>query len=191
MPDGAHSGQSDFTLFVGQLLKKPHQVVALAPSSVGLCTEMVSGLAPDAGPVIELGAGTGRITRAILGRGIRAENLHSIDTNAEFCAHLRMRFAGLNVYQRSAGDTDSLPVEGAQAVISGLPLLSMPLDLQHAILAGSFDRLAPDGVYVQFTYGPKPPVARQVREALGLRWDVSPKIWWNLPPARVYRFRRG
>jgi len=41
---------------------------------------------------------------------------------------------------------------------------------------------------VQFTYGPKPPVARTVREELGLSWRVSGKIWWNMPPARVYRF---
>jgi phosphatidylethanolamine/phosphatidyl-N-methylethanolamine N-methyltransferase len=27
-----------------------------------------------------------------------------------------------------------------------------------------------------------------VREELGLAWTVSDKIWWNMPPARVYRF---
>jgi hypothetical protein len=73
----------------------------------------------------------------------------------------------------SAGDVGDLPVEDAQAVISGLPLLSMPLTLQHSILAGTFRRVRPGGSYVQFTYGPKPPVARPVREELGLTWRVS------------------
>jgi phosphatidylethanolamine/phosphatidyl-N-methylethanolamine N-methyltransferase len=66
----------------------------------------------------------------------------------------------------------------------------MPLDLQRAILGGTFARVRPGGTYVQFTYGPKPPVAKAVREELGLDWRVSARIWRNLPPARVYRFFR-
>jgi phosphatidylethanolamine/phosphatidyl-N-methylethanolamine N-methyltransferase len=183
--------RSDFALFMGQMARRPHQVVGLAPSSRFLCAEMVAGLDPDGGPVIELGAGTGNITAAILGRGIAPEHVHSIEMNPEFCGHLRARYPRLNVYQMSAGDVGDLPVEDAQAVISGLPLLSMPLGLQRAILGGTFRRVRPGGAYVQFTYGPKPPVARAVREELGLTWEVSRRIWRNLPPARVYRFFRA
>jgi phosphatidylethanolamine/phosphatidyl-N-methylethanolamine N-methyltransferase len=179
---------SDFALFMGQLIRKPHQVVALAPSSRFLCAEMVAEIDPEAGPVIELGAGTGDITQAILDRGVAPENLHSIEMNPEFCDRLRARFPGLNVYNISAGDCGGLPVEGAQAVVSGLPLLSMPIALQRDILTGFAAKVRPGGSYVQFTYGPKPPVARAVREELGLSWRVSGKIWWNMPPARVYRF---
>ena len=95
--------------------------------------------------------------------------------NAEFCDRLRARFPGLNVYQMSAGDVGDLPVDDAQAVVSGLPLLSMPLPLQHSILSGTFRRVRTGGTYVQFTYGPKPPVARSVRDDLGLTWQVSRK----------------
>jgi phosphatidylethanolamine/phosphatidyl-N-methylethanolamine N-methyltransferase len=180
--------RSDLALFLGQLARRPHQVVALAPSSRALCAEMSAEIDPSAGPVIELGAGTGNITQAILDRGVAPENLHSIEMNEEFCDRLRARFPGLNVHCMSAGDVGSLPVQGAQAVVSGLPLLSMPLDLQRAILAGTFQRVQPGGTFVQFTYGPKPPVAKAVAEELGLDWRASRKIWWNLPPARVYRF---
>jgi phosphatidylethanolamine/phosphatidyl-N-methylethanolamine N-methyltransferase len=86
--------QSDFALFMGQLARRPHQVVALAPSSRFLCAEMVAGLDPDGGPVIELGAGTGNITAAILGHGIAPEHVHSIEMNPEFCGRLRARFPG-------------------------------------------------------------------------------------------------
>jgi phosphatidylethanolamine/phosphatidyl-N-methylethanolamine N-methyltransferase len=182
---------SDFALFMGQLVRRPHQVVALAPSSRFLCAEMVAEIDPAKGPVIELGAGTGNITQAILDRGVAPENLHSIEMNPEFCDRLRARFPGLNVYQMSAGDVGTLPVEGAQAVVSGLPLLSMPLGLQRDILTGTFQRVKPGCTYVQFTYGPKPPVARAVREELALDCRVSGKIWWNMPPARVYRFSRA
>ncbi len=181
---------SDFGLFMGQLLRKPHQVVALAPSSRFLCAEMVAEIDPNGGAVIELGAGTGNITRAILARGLPADQLHSIEMNPEFCDRLRVRFPGLHVHQMSAGECGDLDVGPVQAVVSGLPLLSMPLDLQRAILSGFVKQVRPGGDYVQFTYGPKPPVAKTVREELGLTWRRSHKIWWNMPPARVYRFRQ-
>lgn len=182
---------SDFALFMGQVLRKPHQVVALAPSSRGLCAEMAAELDPTKGPVVELGAGTGNITQAILAAGIAPEDCHSIEMNPEFCDRLRARFPGLNVHRMSAGACGELPVTGVQAVVSGLPLLSMPVQLQRDILAGFTKLVAPGGDYVQFTYGPKPPVTAAVREELGLTWRKSRKIWWNMPPARVYRFRQA
>jgi len=181
---------SDFSLFMGQLLRRPHQVVALAPSSRFLCAEMAAGIDPQGGPVIELGAGTGNITQALLATGLPVSQLHSIEMNPEFCDRLRARFPGLNVHQMSAGDCGTLEVKNVQAVVSGLPLLSMPLDLQRAILGGFVAKVRPGGDYVQFTYGPKPPVAKAVRDELGLVWRKSGKIWWNMPPARVYRFRQ-
>lgn len=178
----------DLGLFIGQLLTKPHQVVALAPSSRALSAEMAATLDPTGGPVIELGAGTGRITQAIIDRGVPVEQIHSIEMNPIFCDRLRADFPGLNVYQMSAGDVGDLPVEGAQAVVSGLPLLSMPYDLQNAILTGTFKQVGAAGSYIQFTYGPKPPIKAEIRDAMGLTWTTSRKIWGNLPPARVYRF---
>jgi len=178
----------DLGVFFGQLFKKPGQVVALAPSSRALAAEMAATLEPGAGPVIELGAGTGRITQAIIDRGIAADQIHAIEMNPVFCEDLRAGFPGLNVHQCSATEVGTLDVTGAQAVVSGLPLLSMPLPVQEAILSGSFAQIGPEGRYIQFTYGPKPPVKQQLRAGMGLSWTKSRKIWGNLPPARVYRF---
>lgn len=180
----------DLGLFISQLFRKPHQVVALAPSSRALSAEMAATLDPDGGPVIELGAGTGRITRAILDRGIPAEKIHAIEMNPVFCDRLRAQFPGLTVHRMSAGDVGDLEVAGAQAVVSGLPLLSMPYDLQDAILTGTFQQVGPTGRFIQFTYGPKPPIKAEIRNRMGLTWTTSRKIWGNLPPARVYRFAR-
>ena len=180
----------DLGLFLGQLLRRPHQVVALAPSSTALAAEMAVTLDPAGGPVIELGAGTGKITRAILDRGLPPGRLHAVEMNESFCDRLRAAFPGVQVHKMSAADIATLDTKGPpQAVVSGLPLLSMPLDLQRAILTGTFAQVGRAGRFIQFTYGPKPPVARAVREDLGLLWSESPKVWWNLPPARVYRFR--
>lgn len=185
---GRDMAQSDLGMFLGQLVRKPRQVVALAPSSPALCAEMAAEIDPDRGPVIELGAGTGTITRAILARGLPPERLHAIEMNPDFCARLRAAFPGIHVHEMSAEDLGTLPVDGCQAVVSGLPLLSMPLDLQRAILTGTIARSAAGATYIQFTYGPQPPVARALRDELDLSWRVSRKIWHNLPPARVYRF---
>lgn len=179
----------DISLFIGQLLRKPHQVVALAPSSRALAMQMAATLDPDGGPVIELGAGTGRITQAIIDRGIPASNIHAIEMNPVFCKNLAQEFPGLNIYQRSAAEVGDLPIDGVQAVVSGLPLLSMSHGLQHAILTGAFACLSRNGSYIQFTYGPKPPIHAALRDRLGLTWSTSRKIWGNLPPARVYRFQ--
>ena len=178
----------DLGLFWGQLFRKPDQVVALAPSSRALAEEMVATLDPRRGPVIELGAGTGRITRAILARGFAPDQVHAVEMNPAFCDNLQTRFAGLNVHCLSAADVGGLALRGAQAVVSGLPLLSMPLALQHAILAGSFAHLDPGAPFIQFTYGPRPPVRAELRASLELTWTKSAKIWGNLPPACVYRF---
>ena len=176
---------------MGQVLRRPHQVVALAPSSAALCREMAAGVDPEGGPVVELGAGTGTITHAILARGLPPERLHCIEMNPIFCDRLRARFPGVTVHQISAGACGTLPVAEAQAVISGLPLLSMPVALQRDILTGVVRLVRPGAPYVQFTYGPKPPVARVVRDELGLVWQRSARIWGNIPPARVYRFKKG
>lgn len=182
--------RDDFQLFMGQILSKPHQIVALAPSSSQLCAEMAAEVDPEGGHVIELGAGTGNITQAILDTGLPPSKLHSIEMNPVFCDRLRARFDGVNLYQMSAGDIADLALDKVQCVISGLPLLSMPLDLQRAIIEGSIALMGMHGSFVQFTYGPKPPLARSLQQELGLNARRSRKIWRNLPPARVYRFER-
>lgn len=181
----------DLRLFLSQILTRPHQVVAIAPSSEALCAEMARGLDPEGGAVIELGAGTGNITRAILAAGIAPEAIHSIEMNPVFCDHLRARHPKVNVHEMSACDVADLGLRNVQAVISGLPLLSMPEAVQRAIVAGSFACLAPNEPYVQFTYGPMPPILSSLRRDLGLTWDQSGVVWKNLPPARVYRFRQS
>jgi hypothetical protein len=74
----------------------------------------------------------------------------------------------------------------ADAVISGLGLLSMPRQAQQGILKAAFDCLRPDGRFIQFTYGPANPVIREVVEALELTARRASFTWWNVPPATVY-----
>jgi len=181
---------SDLALFVKQMLRRPLEVAALAPSSAELARAMAADVGPDTGRVVEFGAGTGKITRAILDRGVAPHDLTVFEMNPDFATLLRAAFPGVMVHCAGAQDVAQFSLPGVGAVISGLPLLSMSNALQHAIVGGAFAVLREGGPYVQFTYGPRPPVAESVQHALGIHPTRGPKVWGNLPPARVYTFHR-
>lgn len=180
----------DTLLFLTQMLRKPGQIVALAPSSRALAQLMAEQVPDRPGPVVELGAGTGKITAALCAAGIREQDLHLFDLNPEFIDHLRARFPAAQVHHDGAQAMGAHGISNARAVVSGLPLLSMPLEIQRAILSATFEATGPDGVFVQFTYGPVPPVAESLRQSMNLTWTRSRRVWGNLPPARVYTFRQ-
>lgn len=181
---------SDLALFRRRLLKNPRQVSAIAPSSRTLARAMTLGLGPRSGRVVEFGPGTGRFTEAILARGVPPENLTLFELDEEFVTYLRQKFPGVTVHQLPAQEAARLVPPDVCAVISGLPLLSMPEEVREGIVGAAFQILAPRGSYVQFTYGPRPPLPPEQIASLGLKVNKGFKVWANLPPARVYRFRR-
>ncbi|WP_415182662.1 class I SAM-dependent methyltransferase [Phaeovulum sp.] len=182
---------NDLTVFLGQMIRRPGQVSALAPSSKRLARAMAAGLGPQSGLVAELGPGTGKITRAILETGLPCENLTVFELNQVFCRRLAATFPGLRIENNPAQDMQALGLNGLDAVISGLPLLSMSPWLQHSIVDAAFASLKPDGVFVQFTYGPRPPLDPGVQRDLHLKVDRGPHVLVNIPPARVYHYRRS
>jgi len=179
-----------FPLFLWQLLRHPKTISAVAPSSKGLALQMVSEITAETGRVVEIGAGTGVITRQILAAGVKPEDLSIVEMNPKFCAALKEQFPDCNVLEMDAQALGELALDNVGMVISGLPLLSIPEPVQHNIIKGAFDLMEEGGKYVQFTYGPKPPIASEVREANDLEWHVLKKVWLNLPPAMPYVFSR-
>ena len=185
-----------FTFF-WQWLKNPLRTAAVMPSSSELAFAMIAELPEGTRRVIELGGGTGAITRELLAAGIGAKQLLVLELNEELHAHLHARFPGVYVV---LGDARSLPElasecgfleEGlADAIVSGLGLLTMPPTLQQEILKAAFDCLRPDGVFVQFTYGPAAPVAESVVKQLSLDVHRGDFVLRNMPPATVYVYSR-
>ncbi len=178
-------------LFLGQMLRRPGRVAAVSPSSAALARVMAQDLSPETGSVVELGGGTGKITDAILARGVAPDRLAVFETNRVFANLLRRRFPTTQVLDLDARRAAEAPLEDVGAVISGLPLLAIPTPVQRQIVDGAFRLMRPGGVFVQFTYGWRTPVDREVREAQGLEWTVSRWVWGNLPPSRVYTFRQA
>jgi phosphatidylethanolamine/phosphatidyl-N-methylethanolamine N-methyltransferase len=178
---------SDLGLFLRELLRNPKMISAIAPSSRWLARAMTTGLNPGM-RVVEFGPGTGVLTRAILAAGVKPANLTLFEFNPDFAAHLRRGFPGTTVINDGAQTAAAHCPPGVDAVISGLPLLSMPQDIREAVIAAAFAVLGPGGTYIQFTYGPRPPISDQQIAALGLTVTQTAHIWLNLPPARVFRF---
>lgn len=182
---------NDLTLFRRKLFRNPRQISAVAPSSRFLATAMAEGLGPRTGRVVEFGPGTGRLTRGILAAGVAPADLTLFELDGDFATHLLAAFPGVTVHHLGADRARELVSPGAGAVVSGLPLLSMPVAIREAIVGAAFAVLAPGAPMVQFTYGPKPPLSPESQERLGLRVEPGRKVWANLPPARVYRFYRS
>lgn len=181
---------SDLALFRRRLLRNPKQISAIAPSSRALARAMTEGLGAHSGRVVEFGPGTGRLTQAALDRGVAPQDLTLFEMDAEFGQHLLAKFPGVHVHIGPAQDCTVRVAPGVGAVVSGLPLLSMPVPLRRELVAAAFAILAPGCPLIQFTYGTKPPLPDALIAEFGLRVEVGPLVWANLPPARVYRFRQ-
>lgn len=185
--------QSDFLRFFRSWVSAPMRVAAVAPSGPVLARLMTREIMPDVGPVLELGPGTGVFTRALLSRGVPESHLTLIEFGPEFARLLTARFPQARVVSLDAArivEAGLFEAGSVGAVVSGLPLLSMPQDKVEAIVAGAFTALRPDGVFYQFTYGPRCPVAPAVLDGLGLKAVRIGRALRNIPPAAVYRITR-
>lgn len=181
---------SDLSLFLTQFLRRPSEIRAIAPTGRHAARQMAQVIDPGMRAVAEIGAGTGTITRAILNRGLAPERLELYELNSAFCPRLRELFPGTRVHNLPAQEMMNVGRRDLDAVISGVPTLPMPDELQAAIVGAALSMMRPGAPFVQITYGPVPPLSERVRARFGLRHQKSRRIWQNLPPARVYVFRQ-
>lgn len=184
----------DYARFLRAWIRKPRQNGSIVPSSQFLGRLMATQIDPQGGHVMELGGGTGALTRELLATGLPADQLEVVEINSEFARGLRRTLPGVRILETPAQHVAAEAAGGEggyQCVISGLPLLAMSKDLQSAIVAESFKLLKPGGVFVQFTYSPRPPLARSVARQLGLRVEKIGTIVRNVPPATVFCYRRA
>ena len=143
------------------------------------------------GPVVVLGPGTGAITSALVEHGVDQKRLVLVEYNPGFCALLRDRYPHAKVVQADAYTLrDSLRnvlSAPASAVVSGLPLVTKPMLTRLKLIRDAFVALAPGAPFVQFTYSVAPPIPKSLP---GVSTEASERIWMNLPPARVWVYRK-
>jgi len=182
----------DEVRFLRSWIEKPLHVGAVMPSGRLLARTMAQYVDIHAGgPVVELGPGTGAITSALIEHGIEQKRLVLVEYNPGFCALLRDRYPQAKVVQGDAytlRDTlwNVLSVP-ATAIVSGLPLVTKPMPTRLRLVRDAFAALAPGAPFVQFTYSVVPPIPKSLP---GVSTEASERIWMNLPPARVWVYRK-
>jgi len=176
----------DYLRFLRAWFTRPVQMGAVAPSSFALAEIATAEIGPDCAPVLELGPGTGVFTRALIRRGVVEDSLVLAEFDAGFAQLLETRFSKARVL---CTDAARLPPDVASvgAVISALPLSSMPLRQVYAILTAAFHRLPAKGAFYQVTYRRNCPVPRRLLDRLGLKATRIGGTMRNIPPASVYR----
>ncbi|WP_032901238.1 phospholipid N-methyltransferase PmtA [Mesorhizobium ciceri] len=173
--------------------KDKKRIGALMPTSVHAARRMASVVNPASGmPVLELGAGTGVITRAILEKGIKPQQLVSIEYSKDFYDGLTRRFPGVDF---RLGDAFALSeVLGERCgdkfdcVVSALPLLSFPMEQRIALLEDLLARIPVGRPVMQITYGPLSPVTKMPDRYIVSHYDF---VIRNIPPAQLWTYRRA
>src|SRR5450759_3446546 len=175
-------------LLLRELIRDPSSIGAICASSALLANLMAAWIDPEQeGWVIELGGGTGAITAALLQRGLASDKLIVIEKSERLVQHLRKRFPDVRILQGDAANIGMATKEclDVSAVVSGLPLHSLPPDVVHKITNACALVLGHKGRLVQFTYWPR---AASAWLDAGLILAASEMVWINLPPARVEVF---
>ena len=176
-------------------VENPRHIGAIVPSSPVLA-EMVASQIDFTKPgyLIELGAGTGALTKAILETGLPEERLIIIEQNPKFVELLRKKFPKVLILEADAQEVKQvLSQQGIiqiNSIISGIPLRSLPPKVLINIIKNSLELLPIGAAFIQFTYGAKSPIPAGLLDSKKFEIITSERIWRNLPPARVWTYRR-
>ena len=174
-------------------LDGPKSGGAILPTSAVTARRMASVINPASGlPVLELGPGTGIITKAIIERGVAAENIVSIEYSTDFYQHLKRTIPGVNFINGDAFDLDTTLGDWKDrkfdAVISAIPMLSFPMEKRIALLEDLLDRMPPGRPVVQITYSPVSPIDARPDRFHIRHLDFVVR---NIPPAQLWVYSRG
>jgi phosphatidylethanolamine/phosphatidyl-N-methylethanolamine N-methyltransferase len=183
----------DEVRFLRSWIERPLSIGAVTPSSKMLARAMARHVDPDSnGPVVELGPGTGPVTEALVQAGVAPSRLVLVEFNPGFCRILKARYPDATLVQGDAYSLrrllETLLIQPAAAVVSGLPLVTKPIRMRLRLLRDAFDLMLPGAPFVQFSYSVASPLPRRFG---GFSVEASERIWMNIPPARVWVYRRS
>ena len=188
-------------LLLKRFLKNPSQIGALCPSSPALCREITAQIGLEkARGAVELGPGTGVITREILRSLPETAGFAAIELDPELCKIFAAEFPDVKLCNRSAEDLPEIvraipELTHVDAVLSGLPWAAFPADLQERILSAVVETLSEGGYFTTFAYlqGLLLPAGIRFRRRLHTYFSevkISRVVWRNMPPAIIYRCQK-
>lgn len=183
----------DEVRFIRSWVESPLKTGAVTPSGPVLSRRIAEFAEVDRpGDVLELGPGTGVVTQALIERGVDPARLIAVEYNPDFCELLEKRYSDLAVVQGDAYDLRQTLAHigpgSLASIVSSLPLFTRPPAERRAFLLDALELLQPGAPFVQFSYALVPPVP--VEKGL-FSVSVSDWILMNLPPARVWIYRKA
>lgn len=148
----------------------------------------------DSGPVVEIGAGTGPVTEALLRLGCPPERLIVIERDAEMCAFLEDRFPRLRILHGDAlrlrETLGQARITSISVTLSGLPIRVVPDAAARRFYREAFGLMPEGGALIQYTYGLRAPLDPPSAATLDLDATFVGREWRNLPPMAIWRYRR-
>lgn len=189
-PATASGRSSDALHFLQEFCRDPRNIAAILPSGRALASLITRQIDGATGPVLELGAGTGVFTQALLDRGVDGSALTLVEREASFARLLRQRYPEATVVCTDAAHLHDLPPGSFGAVVCGLGLLNLTASQVEAILRATFASLRPDGAFFLFTYRRHCSVPPDMLERLDLVATRVGGTFRNIPPASVHRIER-
>lgn len=177
--------------FIKGMMSTPKTVGAIMPTSARMANRMASIIDTGSGlPVLELGPGTGVITKAILERGVRPADLVSIEYAPHFCTLLQERFPSVDVRNGDVFELGNVLADRQDqifdSVISAVPMLSFPLERRIGLMRDLLARVPRGRPVIQITHGPMSPLPAMPDVYTIAHFDFVVR---NLPPAQLWLYR--
>jgi phosphatidylethanolamine/phosphatidyl-N-methylethanolamine N-methyltransferase len=179
------------TIFFGLWLQKPLRIAAANPSGTYLADTLASFVdLRRPGPVLELGAGTGGLTRGLVRAGCPLDRIIALEREPRLAGVLRREFPEITVIE---GDASRIAehlfgrAEQLCTVVSSLPIKWFPLEAQAAIVKPCLDLLGAGGRFLQLTNAFSSPLPTA---ALGIVGEEICRVWRNLLPAQIWSYSK-
>lgn len=139
--------------------------------------------------VVELGAGTGSVTKALLSSGVPAEKLIAVEIDKEMAQFLREAHPGITVLDCSAFEFDRFLPQSAVGkigcVVCGIPVGNFSMEQQRCLAETSLSAMRPGRAFLVFTYRVVSPIPGKALGLNGRRLAVTMR---NFPPATVWAY---
>lgn len=169
-------------VFLKSCLRSPLEMGAILPSSRYLAQAMAEEVGP-AECILEVGAGSGAITRGLLSLN---RPIVALERDNHLASQLRHRHPEVEVIAKPLEDCSSLldRLPARTCVVSSLPFRSLPPAVGDALsdVLSRFLSRAPTRKLVQFSYVPQKPFVA----CHGLRWRLAAHVLRNVPPAFIW-----
>lgn len=179
-------------LFFQRWMANPLSMGSITPSGPGLRKLIGEHLICGSDEIIvEFGAGTGAITRALLDSGIPGDRIYSFEIDRELASYVSGVFPDVNVVNGDCRKVEDLLgpdlVGRVGTVVIGIPMVTLPMSMQQEIVDATFRVLPKGRRFILYTYMLHSPLNRDALNIKGRRlgWTMG-----NIPPASVWAYWR-